>query len=189
MLAKGIVNRSQLPALHTLIQSKQGNSNAHHFRILATHHPIHYPPPTPKHSMKLSNSPFVAYQISNDRQKYIHLVLSGHTHALHPDHGYLPDSPRVCTHDPLDNDQFQFIVGSLMQVDSLKKRWPHAHQCQVLRFYQDPSEPQIIILHRLLAARAPNTTSPQPSTGGIGPYRFIRPNGQQRYEEEMTITL
>jgi hypothetical protein len=186
--ARGIVKKPQLSGLYKLIQKQQGAPGACHLRILATHHPIHYPPPRPNYAMVVAGSKFIGKHLS-DPQNYIHLVLSGHTHALYPEHGKLPTSPRACDHDPLDNDQCQLVVGSLMQVDRFAKRWPHAHQCQVLRFYQDPSEPRIVILKRLLAARDPSTTSPQRTTGGIGEYKFIKLPGRESYEEEMTINL
>jgi hypothetical protein len=186
--ARGIVNKSQLTGLDTLIQGQQGPSEALHLRILATHHPIHYPPQRPKYAKVVADSASIGKRLSNP-QNYIHLVLSGHTHALYPKHGKLPDSMRACDHYPLDNDQCQLVVGSLMQFDRFGKRWPHAHQCQVLRFYQDPSEPLIVILERLLAARDPTTKSPQRTSGGTGEYKFIKLPDRESYEEEMTIIL
>ena len=190
--ARGIVNKSQLAGLDTLIQKQQGASEALHLRILATHHPIHYPPPRPRYEKVVADSASIGMHLS-DPQNCMHLMLSGHTHALYPEHGKLPTSHRACDHDPPGNDRCQLVVGSLMQFDRSGKRWPHAHQCQVLRFYQDPGEPQIVILERLLAARdpsrAPGTASRRRTTGGTGEYKLIKLPGQESCTEEMTINL
>ena len=99
-----------------------------------------------------------------------HLVLSGHTHFLFPSHGALAPQPSLCVHPELGNDQCQFVVGTLMQLDKYEKRsgWPH--QCEVLRLYYSASNHSVLLLERLLGARQ---TGENYRGTGIGPYKFV----------------
>jgi hypothetical protein len=69
------------------------------------------------------------------KRPLVHLVLSGHTHALFPGLQALPSSARECEHPDLGDDQCQLIVGSLMQLDKFQKRGDWPHQCEILRIY------------------------------------------------------
>jgi hypothetical protein len=113
-----------------------------------------------------------------------HLVISGHTHFLYPQHGALPSQPSLAVHPHLGTDQCQFVVGTLMQLDKYNKRegWPH--QCEILRLYYSPSNSSVLLLERLLVARQ---AGPDYRGAGIGPYRFVR--SSERLGEEITFTL
>jgi hypothetical protein len=113
-----------------------------------------------------------------------HLVLSGHTHALFPEHGKLPVQPSLCVHPDLGPDQCQLVAGTLMQLDRYQKRsgWPH--QCELLRLYYSPGDDSVLLVERFLVARQ---TGDRYRGTGIGPYRFV-PLGN-KLEEEITFTL
>lgn len=120
----------------------------------------------------------------SSRSPFVHIVLSGHTHAIFPEHGQLPHSPRTCAHDPLGTDQCQIVIGTLMQVDRFQKRGEHPHQCQVLRFHQDPGTPNLVVVQRLLAARNPYSNQARIE------YDFVSVPGEgDKEEEELVIAL
>jgi 3',5'-cyclic AMP phosphodiesterase CpdA len=151
-LARGSVDTSQLDRLDELVAAGAGNAPC--LRILATHHPVHYPPKRPKVAMVLANEAEVGRRLDRPPPA-IQIVLSGHTHALFPAHGKLPPTVRQCLHSPLGQEQCQLVVGTLMQTDVLDRRGAHAQQCELLRFYQDPALPQSVLMTRALAARNP----------------------------------
>jgi 3',5'-cyclic AMP phosphodiesterase CpdA len=82
--ARGEIARSSLQALATCIDRAIKPDNARHLRILATHHPIHYPN-RPTYQMVMRNDKDVAIQLERGSpagiRPLVHLVLSGHTHA------------------------------------------------------------------------------------------------------------
>src|ERR1700751_109399 len=85
---EGELGSDQLVALaHRTEQGFHPDGKTRDFRILAVHHPVHYPQ-RPKHSMNLMNDKAVANALigfdANGRGKLAHLVLSGHTHESHP---------------------------------------------------------------------------------------------------------
>lgn len=140
------------------------------FRILLSHHPIHYPPPVPRLIMSLSDARSVATELINTgAEPLAHLVLSGHTHGLFPKHGALPRNAGTPHHPPLGQHQLQLIVGSLSK--AVRGVPPPAydvntepHQCQVLRFFEVPDHPNSIELRRAVIGR----------NNGTGPFRFMR---------------
>jgi hypothetical protein len=137
------------------------------FRIVAVHHPVHYPKRPPL-GMHMDNDSAVARALGGPSRVGVaplaHLVLSGHTHKLFPKHGELPSDVRKKLPQPdLGMDQFQLIVGSLMQHDLLGDRGAWPHQCQILRFYAPRRHRNVLVIERLFGGR----------TGGTGPYRLV----------------
>jgi hypothetical protein len=185
--AIGEVSEEQLEAFATLVDANYTGGQPQ-FRILAVHHPVHYPPPRPSLQMSLSNDERVANFLHTQSPKgaypLAHLVISGHTHFLYPQHGSLPSQPSLCAHPHLGDEQCQFVVGSLMQLDTHHKRagWPH--QCEILRLYYSPSDPSVLLMERLLAARQ---AGPNYRATGLGPYRFVQLS--KSVGEEITFTV
>jgi 3',5'-cyclic AMP phosphodiesterase CpdA len=188
--ALGEVLDPQLVDLKDLVDGNY-QEGRYDFRILAVHHPVHYPPPRPHFTMAMSNdndvaavldtpSPIRAYPLA-------HLVLSGHTHCLYPPHDQLPAQVSLCVHPNLGDDQCQFVVGTLMQLDRYNKRLGWPHQCQVLRLYCSKSKPSILSAERLLAARQGG----QAYKGtGIGRYKFVPlPRNSNETAEEISFAL
>lgn len=187
--ALGRVPDPQLDALKALVD-KNHVEGRRDFRVLAVHHPVHYPPPRPSRWMSMSNDSDVAkvLDVPSPKGAYplAHVVLSGHTHSLYPEHGQLPSQPHLCNHPDLGNDQCQLVVGTLMQQDKYGKRagWPH--QCEVLRLYYSESDPSVLLMERLLAARK----SGRDYRGkGIGPYLFVSVGQSAKLAEEMTFSM
>ncbi len=188
--AEGEISDAQLEALQGLVDQNY-DPKRHDLRILAVHHPIHYPPPRPPHLMAMRNDDKVAKALDTPSTKgaypLVHLVLSGHTHFLYPAHAALPPQPHLCMHGPLQSNQVQLVVGTLMQLDRYDKRHGWPHQCQILRFYCSNSKPSILAVERLLAAR-------QSGFGyrgvGIGPYKIVPINANSRQiAEEISFAV
>jgi 3',5'-cyclic AMP phosphodiesterase CpdA len=188
--ALGEINGAQLDVLKSVVD-QTSTANGHDFRILAVHHPVHYPPPRPSTQMVMRNDRRVGSELDTKTPggiyPVVHLVLSGHTHSLYPAHGTLPPQPTLCDHQHLGNDQCQLVVGSLMQLDrfNLRLRWPH--QCQLLRLYYSPSRANALFAERLLIARQAG----QDFRGtGIGPYGFVAlDEAGTRITEPITFAL
>lgn len=188
--ALGEVPEAQLTALETLID---GNYRAtrHDFRILAVHHPVHYPPPRPSREMVMNNDTRVGTFLDTARPAgtypLAHLVLSGHTHALFPALGQLPVQTTLCNHTPLGIQQCQLVAGTLMQLDRYGKRGAWPHQCEVLRLYYSESKPRVLFMERLLAARQSGAAY---RGAGIGPYKFVLANAAKgQVEEQITFVV
>jgi len=189
-LALGEVPRSQLDALQSLVD-KHFLPGRHDFRILAIHHPVHYPPPRPSQQMVLRNDQKVAEVLDTTSPAgaypLVHLVLSGHTHYLYPSHGKLPLQPHLCNHLPLGRSQCQLVVGTLMQLDRDEKRHSWPHQCQILRLYYSMAEPSVLSVERLLVARQAGEDY---RGTGIGPYKFVPvPPSHEQFTEEITFPV
>jgi hypothetical protein len=153
-------------------QASQGGLR--NFRILAVHHPVHYPE-RPEYVMSLRNDEAVADALISFEEsglgKLAHLVLSGHTHFAFPAFGELesamhpPNSPLI----PLTDGQLQLITGSLAQMPSERARAKVPpdryipHQCEILTFWAAPDEPDNLLLERRIVGRP----------GGSGDYDFI----------------
>jgi hypothetical protein len=157
---------------------------ARHLRILAVHHPVHYPPPRPSRSMSMRNDAAVAQLLYRhggpEHTPLAHLVLSGHTHGLYPASGVLPNSARACAHYPLGDDQCQLVAGSLTQLDRTGSRFPH--QCELLRFYASSHQPNDVKVERLVAARA----------NGLGEFGFVAvgtKDGKRVLAEEILLSF
>jgi 3',5'-cyclic AMP phosphodiesterase CpdA len=184
-LALGRVPRTQLKALKALVDQSY-DPDRHDFRILAVHHPVHYPPPRPNIQMSMTNDSIVGRELDvpspGGAYPLAHLVLSGHTHFLYPEQGALPRQPSLCLHPELGNEQCQFVVGTLMQLDKYEKRLGWPHQCEVLRLYYSPSNRTVLLLERLLGARQAGENY---RGTGIGPYKFVTlpGNGEETAEE------
>lgn len=186
--ALGKVADAQMTALKTLIDN-QFTSERHDFRILAVHHPVHYPPPRPGGTMVMDNDHEVGATLDSPSAAgaypLAHLVLSGHTHALFPAHGRLPLQTTLCNHTHLGTSQCQLVVGTLMQLDRHGKRHSWPHQCEVLRFYYSRSESRVLVMDRLLAARQSGI---EHRGSGIGPYKFV-PGQTGNIEEQITFAI
>lgn len=184
--ALGEVSDVQLKDLTQLIDNnyEQGKN---YFRILGVHHPVHYPRPRSSVQMCMQNDSEVAKVLDTPTTKgaypLAHLVLSGHTHFLFPEHGQLPSQPQSCLHPDLGTYQCQFVVGTLMQLDRYNKRGKYPHQCEVLRFYCSQSNPPVLSIERLFAAR--QATDERGS--GFGDYLFVEEG--DKMEEEITFTV
>ncbi|MBA5607920.1 metallophosphoesterase [Duganella sp. FT3S] len=145
--------KSGMPQLAQLAQrAREGlhqDGVTRDFRILALHHPVHYPPPRPTLQMSLRNDTAVADTLAqftvHQRGMLAHLLLSGHTHATYPPHGALPSTSMGQQYPPLYEGQLQLIAGTLSQL-------PHRadsvtfddvnfvpHQCQILTFFSSPN--------------------------------------------------
>jgi len=120
----------------------------------------------------------------------VHLILSGHTHKLFPE--VLPEAVGGLDHRPLGNDQCQLIVGTLSQVRVARSEDPstarepvdperkYGHQCQILRFFYDTSEPDLLLLQRLVAARRGGR---QAGAGvGFGTFDVVPPSDELAFE-------
>jgi hypothetical protein len=159
----GIGAIDQLPELQGLV-ARRSRLPGKAFRILLSHHPIHYPPPIRTWVMSLRRANHVARQLINQGGStgpLAHLVLSGHTHELYPGHGALPPNAATPHHPPLGLHQLQLIVGSLSKairgvpphVSSAHNVDAEPHQCQVLRFFEVPGSPNSVELRRAVIGR------------------------------------
>lgn len=189
-LALGEVGKSQLDAFKDLV-NKNYSLSRRDFRILAVHHPVHYPPPRPSLSMSMKNDRDVAKALdtptSGGAYPLAHLIISGHTHFFYPQHGALPPQPSLCLHPELGDEQCQFVVGTLMQLDKYNKRAQWPHQGEVLRLYYSPSNHSVLLLERYLVARGAGRKYPGT---GLGSYGFVMlPQENTKLEEEITFTL
>jgi 3',5'-cyclic AMP phosphodiesterase CpdA len=188
-MALGEVPVHQLNGLTQLVDQHH-SPGQYNFRILAVHHPVHFPPPRRRTYMSLSNDSHVAQVLDqptpNRAHPLAHMVLSGHTHALFPEHGKLPLQPSLCKHPDLGADQCQLVIGSLMQLDRYNKRGDCPHQCEVLRLYYSKSDPSVLSVERLLAAR--RSGNQYPGTG-TGPYECVPLKNKNKLDEEITFSL
>ncbi|MES2259133.1 MAG: metallophosphoesterase [Pseudomonadota bacterium] len=145
------------------------------FRILAVHHPVHYPPPRPSYQMSLKNDSAVADALirfdQKRRGKLAHLVLSGHTHVAFPALGALPAFAVGQYHQPLTHGQLQLIAGSLAQMPRAADRAAAGRmfvpqQFQILTFFAPPPgapHQQQLLIERRLVGRP----------GGTGDYKIL----------------
>jgi hypothetical protein len=182
--ALGEVGKQQRQALRQLIQSNQGDARARHFRMLATHHPVHFEgPPLLRCGMVMTDDRDLASDTGGPgKAALIQLVLSGHTHKLFPEHETLPPTPRHCTNHPvLGHDQCQFVVGTLMQMDKFGKRGDCPHQAVVLRFYYSKQNQSLMLVQRLLAARTKGSQGT-----AVGPYELV-PTSKRTPIEQMVF--
>lgn len=120
------------------------------FRLLAVHHPVHYPPPRPTVTMSLRNDHEVAdalekFDQQHHRGKLAHLVLSGHTHATYPAPGTLPGFAQGQRYHPLHDGQLQLVTGSFSQLPRAsdlangEREDVIPQQCEILTFFNSPS--------------------------------------------------
>jgi hypothetical protein len=150
------------------------------FRILAVHHPVHYPPPRPARTMSLGNDDEVADALirfdQKHRGKLAQLVLSGHTHETYPRLGELPPNAVGQSYKPLVAGQMQLIAGSLAQMPRAVDRAACRgdafvpHQCQILTFFASPANAErLLLIERRVVGRPGGTgdfgilTAAQPS--------------------------
>ena len=182
------IRRSQLTALAQLVKQNY-DAQRRDFRILAVHHPVHYPPERPTFGMSMKDDREVAETLGvpcvDGPYPLAHLVLSGHTHFLFPKHGKMPAQACLCVHPHLGEDQCQFVVGSLMQLDRRQtQEW--SQQCEVLRLYHCKDEP-VLMVERLLAARQLGREYRQT---GMGRYDFVSIDGRTtNIAEPITFNL
>ena len=188
--ALGEIKNAKLDVLKSVVD-QTSTPEGRDFRILAVHHPVHYPPPRPSTQMVMRNDKSVGGELDTKTPggvyPVVHLVLSGHTHSLYPTHGTLPPQPTLCDHQHLGTQQCQMIVGSLMQLDrfNLRLGWPH--QCQLLRLYYSKSRRNALFAERLLIARQTGQTY---RGAGFGPYKFVAlDESGTRIAEEITFAL
>lgn len=150
------------------------DGNTRDFRILAVHHPVHYPQ-RPRYAKSLMNDEAVANALirfdAKGRGKLAHLVLSGHTHEPHPKLGKLPGTAVGTVYKPLASGQMQLIAGSLAQMPrdaDREKASPDnfvPHQCQILTFWASPTKTGKLRIERRIAGRP----------GGTGAYKILTP--------------
>lgn len=148
------------------------------FRVLALHHPVHYPPPRPTFQMSLRNESATADALAkfteHNHGKLAHLLLSGHTHETYPSNGALPKNSAGQQYHPLYEGHIQLIAGSLSQlsVESAAEHTPDEEFCpqqfQILTFFAAPGRPQQLLMERRIVGRATS-----------GPYGFLPPPGQK----------
>lgn len=155
-------------------------------RILAVHHPIHYPPPLKRHQqMYMRNAKAVANQLNEFRPRdcgpLAHIVLSGHTHQLYPLHGELGRTVRDCDHPPLGSDQCQLVVGSLMQSTggiADKPLLEDYNQAQIIRIYKFENSIEFLVVERLLVVQDAN-----------GQFKICASNKSGQIGERITVAL
>jgi hypothetical protein len=157
----------QLAQLRSLVAA--GAKKA--FRILLSHHPIHYPNP-PTAVMTMIDAVGVAQAlVVPGTGPLAHLVLSGHTHRLHPGLKSLPANAGFQHHPPLGQHQLQLIVGSLSKAvrfsgppsSSGYDAAGEPHQCQVLRFFALPGVANSLLVKRAVIGR----------NNGTGRFKFM----------------
>ncbi|MFK8028662.1 MAG: metallophosphoesterase [Gammaproteobacteria bacterium] len=156
--------------------------NGRSLRIVLSHHPIYEPGHFDyRLSMRLINDSEV-FKILGKAPKGLsinqlaHLVMSGHTHELFPAQGELsgePVSPAQLVVGSLSKQyayQFSNFATSHKPDKALHQSYnsQYPHQCELLRFYYNPGNPNQIRLDRLVAARA----------YGSGPFLLLRKNGR-----------
>lgn len=169
---------------------------ARDFRILATHHPVHFPPAVrPKTiypQMFMLNERTVGTHLhappAGGSGPKAHLVLSGHTHEHFPKLDTVPHWLRFLAHGPLGRDQGQFVVGSLMQRAPIasgafpkpERAAPEPNQAEVIRFFTVPEPPHPgLLVTRTLATRLRSSDKEGTS---IGPYAPVLTKNGQTYE-------
>lgn len=158
--------QEQLAKLTNLVKRSALHKPGRAFRILLTHHPVHYPPKRPSWKMSMLNDTQVAQHLQTGPSIGVgplaHLVLSGHTHRLYPAHGTLPPNAGFAYHPPLGLHQLQLVVGSLSKairhspgVSSGPRHDANGepHQFQVLRFFSVSGHPQSLVMKRALIGR------------------------------------
>jgi len=154
------------------------------FRVLALHHPVHYPPPRPTFQMSLRNESAVADALANftkqNHGKLAHLLLGGHTHETYPSNGALPKNSAGQQYHPLYEGHVQLIAGSLSQLSNelAKEHTPDAEfypqQFQILTFFASPHKPQQLLMERRIVGRTPS-----------GPYGILPPPGEKSEVESI----
>jgi 3',5'-cyclic AMP phosphodiesterase CpdA len=153
--------KRQMPVLEDLVA--QDPDARRDFRVLALHHPVHYPPPRPVLSMHLRNDQDVGDALSRfhkrGRGKLASLILSGHTHSVFPAAGTLPADTRRQWYNTLGLGQLQLITGSVAQAASSGARLnggadPVPHQFEVLTFFASPAgKRQQLVMERRIVGR------------------------------------
>lgn len=142
--------------LNRLRDLVRARSKVRQLRILVCHHPIRYPLPTPLLGMVLDDQESTCRFLdrgTDGARPLIHLILSGHTHFLSPGILTFPESFAGADQPPLGRHQCQITVGSLSQVDPDGVRGDFPQQCQIVRFYYDKGERNLLWIQRLLAVR------------------------------------
>lgn len=156
------------------------------FRILAVHHPVHYPPPRPTLQMSMRNDTAVAKALADfsrhQRGKLAHLLLSGHTHETYPRLGALPPTSTGQQYAPLYEGQLQLIAGSLSQSSSHTESREKAddefipQQFQILTFFSSPNyaqRGQLLMERRIVGRRS------------RGQYQFLLPRSVPKRVESV----
>lgn len=173
---------------HDMEKNFHADGKTRDFRILAIHHPVHYPPPRSKWTMSLMNDQAVANALiefdKKERGKLAHLVLSGHTHETYPGIGKLPGNAVGTVYKPLASGQLQLVAGSLAQAPRDADRASTTvgsfipHQCQILTFWaRSGTADRMLEIERRIVGRPGGTgkykilTSP-PSSGGVETIRI-----------------
>lgn len=151
-------------------QGWHADGSTRDFRILAVHHPIHYPPPRPGWTMHMKNDADVADALAafgqKGRGKLAHLVLSGHTHETYPAWGELPAQVSAHVYSPLVAGQVQLVAGSQAQATYTEggkgKKGEQAlpQEFQILTFFAAPhnAHRQLVIERRVV--RRTNNNGP-----------------------------
>lgn len=201
--ALGHVTDEQLYDLEALVE-RHAPTSGRAVRILAIHHPLQYPADMGRRdatTMVLKNATEVSDRLCGAGSRIkplVHLILSGHTHSLHPLPDALPEQTRDEAQPLLGVDQCQFVTGSLLQarprgVGVLAPTTPdlrmarRPHQCVALRLHVDPEQPELLRIRRMVAARRTREEATETEPGATtGDFRFLRTPEERAYEE---ITL
>ena len=182
-LAVGRVMDPDLDALVEALGPENSPDAPPRFRVLATHHPIHNPDPgTFKRS--IFDEAGVSGRLARGGRGLVELILSGHTHALFPGLGLLPDHASDAAQRHLAAGQVQMVVGTLLQKDEFEARNPYPHQGQLLRFWSSelPSgRPRITVERTMLARRG--------RRGGLGDFKMIRADASRTAIQALRFDL
>lgn len=138
-----------------------------HLRIVASHHPPHFPPPRPGLMMHLADDRVVGEWTLSLAERAPRLWLSGHVHVFYPPQGALPPRSSAACYPPLAPGVVPLLVGSLSQTSLAPVGF--GHQAQVLRLYARPGLP-LIRCERLLLARASGLRS---GSGAFGAFAVV----------------
>ena len=124
------------------------------FRVLLVHHPLSHPSGRWSRRSIFDPAEVAGALVDGGRPRF-HLVLGGHTHALHPALGGLAETPSAASHPPLTRGQAQMVIGTATQYDEFAGRDPFPHQAQLLRFRAsaDGEGRPVVSVERVLVAR------------------------------------
>ncbi|MCA9520106.1 MAG: metallophosphoesterase [Myxococcales bacterium] len=146
-------------------------------RIVATHHPLHFPPPRPTVMMHLANDEEVGRRLTTLGRRGVQLALAGHVHQFYPRLGELPAASRDAHFPPLPVGSVPLLVGSLSQTSLAPTGFNH--QAQLLRFFAKPGEARLRC-RRQLIARAGGQLS---GSGAFGRFALVPTAVGAAYDE------
>lgn len=169
------LGKDQLAELSALAGRRGGRE----FRVVLSHHPVHFPNAQGSLGMVLHNASDVARDLAatSVSDPLGSMVISGHTHETFPAWGQLGGalpSGSACQ-VPLKSGQVQLIVGTLSQRPPAKGP-PGHHEWQLLSFWEDDSD--VLHLERAVYQRA----------GRVGDFKRICDPVSGLHIERMRLT-